>query len=58
MFSALMSADSILSMTILPLCVAMLFNYAVSISNFVTLNGCMLVNTEMWTVLRSGRDVV
>jgi len=45
-------------MTISTLCVFMLFNDAVSIPDSVTLNDCMLVNNELWAVLRSGRDVV
>ena len=35
----------------------MLFDDAVSILDSVTLSVYMLVNNELWTVLRSGRDV-
>jgi len=57
-FTTLISAVSVVSMKISTLGVFMLFNDAVSIPDSVTLNDYMLVNNELWAVLRSGRDVV
>jgi len=57
-FAILISALSVVSMKSSTLCVLMLFNDAVSIPDSVTLNDYVLVNNELWTVLRSGRDVM